>query len=359
MIGGHSLDLGGLAQQDGDADALVHHLGDGLEDQGVVALGEDHALGVLLGAVDHAADHVLAAALEAFEALDVGLHVGDGLAGHARVHGRLGHGGSHPQQHAGIEGLGNDVFGAEAELLARIGPRHALGDFLPGQGRQGLGGGDLHGLVDLGGAHVERPAEDEGEAQDIVHLVGVVAAAGGQDDVLAGGHGGGVVDLGVGVRQGEDDGVLGHAQQHLGRQRALAGAAHEHIGVLDGVGQGAPLAGLGELVLVLVHAFTAAGVDQALGVAKPEVLQLHAGLDHHVRAGDGGSAGAGEHHLHVGHLLAGDLAGVHQRGRADDGGAVLIVMEDGDVHFLLQAGLDLEALGGLDVLEVDATEGGF
>jgi hypothetical protein len=36
---------------------------------------------------------------------------------------------------------------------------------------------------------------------------------------------------------------------------------------------------------------------------------------------------------------------------------VLIVVEDGDVHFLLEAGLDLKALGGLDVLKVDAAKG--
>jgi hypothetical protein len=46
---------------------------------------------------------------------------------------------------------------------------------------------------------------------------------------------------------------------------------------------------------------------------------------------------------------------VDQAGR-DDRGAVLVVMEHRDVHDLAQALLDDEAIGRLDVLEVDAAE---
>ena len=41
----------------------------------------------------------------------------------------------------------------------------------------------------------------------------------------------------------------------------------------------------------------------------------------------------------------------------DDRRAVLVVVEDRDVHALAQLLLDLEAVGRLDVLEVDAAEG--
>ena len=37
---------------------------------------------------------------------------------------------------------------------------------------------------------------------------------------------------------------------------------------------------------------------------------------------------------------------------------MLVVVHDGDVEFLFEAAFYLEALGGLDVLEVDASEGG-
>ena len=52
------------------------------------------------------------------------------------------------------------------------------------------------------------------------------------------------------------------------------------------------------------------------------------------------------------------MEGVEQTGARDDGRAVLVVVHDGDVEFGFQARLDFEALGGFDVFEIDATEGG-
>ena len=40
-----------------------------------------------------------------------------------------------------------------------------------------------------------------------------------------------------------------------------------------------------------------------------------------------------------------------------DGGAVLVIVEHGDVQLPLQGLLDLEALGALDVLQIDAAKG--
>jgi hypothetical protein len=51
------------------------------------------------------------------------------------------------------------------------------------------------------------------------------------------------------------------------------------------------------------------------------------------------------------------LQSVRHRGADDDGGAVLIVVEHRNCHPAFQALLDLEALGRLDVLEVDPAEG--
>jgi hypothetical protein len=84
---------------------------------------------------------------------------------------------------------------------------------------------------------------------------------------------------------------------------------------------------------------------------------LHAhGLDQ-LQRGDARRAGAVQHHLHVLRSLAGDVAGVDQAGGADDRRAVLVVVEHRDVEQLLQLGLDAEALGALDVLQIDAAEG--
>ena len=58
------------------------------------------------------------------------------------------------------------------------------------------------------------------------------------------------------------------------------------------------------------------------------------------------------------HLLAHHAQGVDERSRHDDGGAVLVIVEHGDVQLPLQGLLDLEALGALDILQIDAAKGG-
>ena len=50
--------------------------------------------------------------------------------------------------------------------------------------------------------------------------------------------------------------------------------------------------------------------------------------------------------------------GVLQACRRDDGRAVLVVVHHGNVERALQPLLDIEAFGSLDVLQVDAAEGG-
>ena len=84
---------------------------------------------------------------------------------------------------AGSNGRGDDVIGAEAVRLAAIGRGDLLRHLLARELGQRLGGGDLHLLVDRRRAHVERAAEDEGEAEHVVDLVRIVRAAGGDDRV--------------------------------------------------------------------------------------------------------------------------------------------------------------------------------
>ncbi len=69
-----------------------------------------------------------------------------------------------------------------------------------------------------------------------------------------------------------------------------------------------------------------------------------------------GGAGTGSDHLDLVDVLAHQFQAVEHGGADDDGGAVLVVVEDRNVHALAQLLLDVEALGRLDVLEVDAAE---
>ena len=70
----------------------------------------------------------------------------------------------------------------------------------------------------------------------------------------------------------------------------------------------------------------------------------------------GRRARAGGDDLHVLFLLADDLQRIGETRQRDDGGAVLVVVEDRDVALFLQLALDLEAAGRGDILKVDAAE---
>ena len=82
----------------------------------------------------------------------------------------------------------------------------------------------------------------------------------------------------------------------------------------------------------------------------------HAHRRQQLQAGDAGRAGAVDDELEVLEVAARQLQRIEQAGGGDDGGAVLVVVEDGDVEQLLQLLLDDEAVGRLDVLQVDAAE---
>ena len=66
-----------------------------------------------------------------------------------------------------------------------------------------------------------------------------------------------------------------------------------------------------------------------------------------------GGADTGDDDLDLAHLLVHHPQRVDQRGEHDDGGAVLVVVEDRDVELVAQPALDLEAARGGDVLQVD------
>src|SRR5699024_7895569 len=98
-------------------------------------------------------------------------------------------------------------------------------------------GGQQHGVGDVRDACVQQPAEEAREGQDVVDLVGEVAATGGN-------HGGMLpgnqrIHLGIRVCHGEDDCVLVHGRNVVLVQDVRGRDADEHIGSGDGFLQGA------------------------------------------------------------------------------------------------------------------------
>jgi len=99
----------------------------------------------------------------------------------------------------------------ESQGSAAINVNHVVRHRFAGQSGQGFDGGNFHGGIDTGGAHVQRAAENEGKPEDIVDLVGLVATSGGEDEIVACGMGQSRVDFRIGVGEGKYDRVGGHA----------------------------------------------------------------------------------------------------------------------------------------------------
>ena len=213
-------------------------------------------------------------------------------------------------------------------------------------------------VVDILGPHVEGAPENPRECQYVVDLVGEVAASRGDHRRTAGL---GLIreDLRGGVGAGENHRVLGHGSYHIPGHGAGGGYPNEHIRALHGIRKAAlahiQIGTLGHLLFKGVHPLDAACVDGSLPVAQGDVLKP-------IRKQQSGNGNAGrprpiDDDADRSFGLAHHLQGVDQARQGDDGGAVLVVMKDGDVAFFLELALDLKAAGGCDVLQVYPAKG--
>src|SRR4029077_3077348 len=100
-------------------------------------------------------------------------------------------------------------------------------------------------------------------------------------------------------------------------------------------------------------------VNHAGTVAHEYTLTSHTEAHVVLGGGDGGRARAGEHDGHVLDRFPDDLQRVEQRRTGDDRRPVLIVMKHWNPHRFAECFLDVEAIGGADVLEVDAADRWF
>ena len=239
--------------------------------------------------------------------------------------------------------------------MATVGAR-SIGCLDPGQFGDRVHAGDLHLAVDGRCADVERAAKDEREAEDVVDLVRVVGAPGTDHRVVAYRLDLVGQDLRVGVGQRHDHRARGHARDHLRLQQAARGEAQEQVRAVERLGQRAQ-PGVARVARLVGLRDLAPGVQHPTAVADQDPVARQAEVDQQVEAGDRRRAGTRGDQADAAELLADDLERVQCGGRDDDRGAVLVVVEHRDVEPLAQAALDLEALGRLDVLEVDGAEG--
>ncbi|MNS55454.1 hypothetical protein D3C72_882900 [compost metagenome] len=300
-----------------------------------------------------------AAVDELLQAVRVRLQVLDRTRGDAGILGCLGHRWRDLDQQTRIERHRDQVFGTERQVADAVRGGHDVGLLRMRQVGDRVHDGDFHFTRDRRRAAIEGAAEDVREAQHVVDLVRIVRTARGDDGVAAHGLDFFRQDFRIRVGQRQDQRVRRHLAHHVLLQHAAGGDAEEDVGVRDDLGQGTQRRVLREAFLVRVHQFRAALVDDAGQVGDVDVFEREAQVDDQVQAGQRRGARARHDQLAVLDFLADGFQAV-QDGRADDdGGAVLVVMEDGNLHAVAQLALDVEALGRLDVFQVHAAEGRF
>ena len=162
-------------------------------------------------------------------------------------------------------------------------------------------GGDLHFLVDRGRAHVERAAEDEGEAEDVVDLIRIIAAAGRDNAIGAHCLCRGRRDLGVGIGHRKNNRRRCHLLQKGGRQRVLRRQPEEDVGPVERLFEAAPVGLRRMRRLPLVHPLSASLVDDAGPVAHDDVVVPHTHRLDEFGARNCRRARAVHHHLDVTH----------------------------------------------------------
>ena len=106
----------------------------------------------------------------------------------------------------------------------------------------------------------------------------------------------------------------------------------------------------------MIHKRCSPLIDDPLDVGDGDVLALGAEFEQQIEACDRRGSGPGCDDFRALDFLAGEFEPVQHRRADNDRGAMLVVMEDRDVHAFAAAALDLETFRRLDVFEIDAAE---
>ena len=176
----------GTSDQDRPRQLFLEHDLRRVQNPLVLAFGIDHADRLGLGLGKHRLHDEAGTEGKALQLRAILLEARDGSAGNTRFHGRSCDRGRNAQDQPRIERARDQRARAKPLRFTAV---EAGGDRIDRRIARELGDGIdrglLHLLIDRGGADVERAAEDEGKAQDVVDLIGEVGSPGADHRVGA------------------------------------------------------------------------------------------------------------------------------------------------------------------------------
>ena len=163
-----------ITQQDGQTDALALSLYGGFQHGGVNGFSEDYALWMGSSGSVKLLCQLGLLTQQYGERLLVLAPVLNRLASHTAFDGCLGNSCTDLNDESWVNGFWNEVVAAKLQVVDLIDVVDDIGYGLLGQVSDGVNGGQFHLLVDGCSVNVKGTAEDVGEADDVVNLVGIV-----------------------------------------------------------------------------------------------------------------------------------------------------------------------------------------
>ena len=145
--------------------------------------------------------------------------------------------------------------------------------------------------------NIQRTSKNVGKTEDIVDLVGVIGAPGGNNCIRASLLGNFVRDLRIGICHRKDDGLPAHPLDHFSCQDVCNRYPDKDIRTFQCFCQCTGLVALGIDLLFREHGFLSALIDQPGDIAHPDMLHWNTQLDELIGAGNSGCTGTRENDL--------------------------------------------------------------
>ncbi len=164
-----------------------------------------------------------------------------------------------------------------------------------------------------------------------------------------------VSDFRIRIRQRKDNRVFRHGSDILRCQNIGNRQTYKNVGSLYCFLQGGKFSGSGKLCLYGVNSLTVF-VDDTFAVAHHDVFPIEPQRQIKFRAGDCRRARTVHYQPDVFNLFSYDFQGIEQCRTGDDGGTVLVVVHDRDIHLCPELRFNLEALRGFNVFKVHSAK---
>ena len=212
-------------------DAFINHHLHGAHDALVFALSKHNTTRRLAGRVEDRLHHRAGVIHKLRQLLFVSVKILDRTCGDARVHRGFGNRWRDAHNQARIERFRDQIFWPERERTAvAIRRRHLIVLLGHREICDGFDCRDFHRFVHRRRAHIKRATEDEREAENVVHLIGIIAATGGDDGVWARCLRDVRHDFRIRISQRQNQRAPRHFREPFRFQHACGGEAKEHVG---------------------------------------------------------------------------------------------------------------------------------